>query len=137
LLLAAHEENHDENCTVDPILGAPNPRGAPKDDPPGAGRPPAIQAANEGGSLEAEQADESAAERDCIVWARAHAGTCTNAIDGTPSFLSNSLCADACGNTYEEAAYAAALSLSVQTCLGPAWGCCLYYVDMNFNTCGG
>lgn len=59
--------------------------GAPAGDPPGdAGRPPAIQAANE---------------------------------SGPPK------------STYEEAAYAAALSLSVQTCLGPAWGCCIYYVD--------
>ncbi|MFY0534299.1 hypothetical protein [Nannocystis pusilla] len=112
--------------------------GAPAAEPPDdAGHPPAIQAANEGDSSEVEQAHDSAPTRDCIFWARAHAGLCTNAIDGTPSFLSNSLCADGCGNTYEEAAYAAALSLSVQTCLGPAWGCCLYYVDMNFNTCGG
>ncbi|MCY0995335.1 hypothetical protein OV203_49875 [Nannocystis sp. ILAH1] len=112
--------------------------GAPATEPPGdAGRPPTIQATNESGSPEVEPAHESASTRDCIFWARAHAGLCTNAIDGTPSILSNNLCADGCGNTYEEAAYAAALSLSVQTCLGPAWGCCLYYVDMNFNTCGG
>ncbi|WP_434424945.1 hypothetical protein [Nannocystis pusilla] len=102
--------------------------GAPDD-------PPAVQAANEGGA--SEQGEDPASTRDCVFWARAHAGLCTNAIDGTPSILSNSLCADGCGNTYEEAAYAAAQSLSVQTCLGPAWGCCLYYVDMNFNTCGG
>lgn len=110
--------------------------GAPEDGPPeDAGRPPAIQAENEGGA--SEQVEESAANRACIYYARAHAGLCTNTIDGTPSIISNRLCADGCGNTYEEAAQAATLNLSVQTCLGPTWGCCQYYVDTNFNKCGG
>jgi hypothetical protein len=97
--------------------------------PDAAAGPPTVQVANDG--------DSSDPARDCLVYARLHVTLCTNAIDGTPSIISDSLCADGCGNTFEEAADAAYLSMSTVTCLGPAWGCCNYYIDQNFNTCGG
>jgi hypothetical protein len=86
----------------------------------------------------ADCSDESSApaDRHCFVWARAHATYCTNALDGTPSALSHTLCADGCGAIWEEASIAAIGSLSLQTCLGPEWGCCLFNVDQDFDTCG-
>lgn len=72
----------------------------------------------------------------CVVQARAHAGTCYN-IDGTVSYASNTLCADACAGTYAKAEQIATAYLATQTCLGPYAGCCVYHVNQNFNYCGG
>ncbi len=73
----------------------------------------------------------------CNYYARAHAATCYN-YDGTVSNIaSNTMCADACGSTYNNAVTYATQALSVQTCLGAYAGCCVYHVDQNFNYCGG
>jgi hypothetical protein len=71
-----------------------------------------------------------------VVWARAHATVCTNALDGSESYISHSVCADGWGPTFEVASYWAILSLSNFTCLGSQWGCCEYVVDQDFNDCG-
>ncbi|MCP3057728.1 hypothetical protein LXT21_02940 [Myxococcus sp. K38C18041901] len=76
------------------------------------------------------------AQEPCTVYARAHATTCYN-LDGTPSSISNTLCADACAGSYSTASQWATQALGTQTCLGAYAGCCLYYVDQNFNRCGG
>ncbi|MCE9666372.1 hypothetical protein LY474_00985 [Myxococcus stipitatus] len=76
------------------------------------------------------------AQEPCTVYARAHATTCYN-LDGTISSISNSLCADACAGSYATASQWATQALGTQTCLGPYAGCCQYYVDQNFNRCGG
>jgi hypothetical protein len=72
----------------------------------------------------------------CNAIARAHATSCTNATDGTPSYLSHSICADACGTTLDQAKSFAQAALSQQTCLGDGWGCCEVVVDQDFNACG-
>jgi hypothetical protein len=76
------------------------------------------------------------AQEPCTVYARAHATTCYN-IDGTISSLSNTLCGDACAGSYSTASQWATQALGTQTCLGAYAGCCQYYVDQNFNRCGG
>ncbi|MFY2559329.1 hypothetical protein ACN469_16980 [Corallococcus terminator] len=75
-------------------------------------------------------------QESCNVYARAHATTCYN-IDGSVSSLSNTLCADACASSYSTASQWATQALGTQTCLGAYAGCCQYYVDQNFNRCGG
>jgi hypothetical protein len=71
-----------------------------------------------------------------VVWARAHVTVCTNALDGSESFLSHSLCSDGWGPDWEWASYWALVGLASQTCLGPQWGCCEFVVDQDFNACG-
>lgn len=75
-------------------------------------------------------------QEPCAVYARAHATTCYN-IDGSISSISNTLCADACAGSYSTASQWATQALGTQTCLGAYAGCCQYYVDQNFNRCGG
>ena len=55
----------------------------------------------------------------------------------TLSSISNTLCADACAGSYPTASQWATQALGTQTCLGAYAGCCQYYVDQNFNRCGG
>ncbi|MCP3097345.1 hypothetical protein LZ198_00505 [Myxococcus sp. K15C18031901] len=75
-------------------------------------------------------------QEPCNVYARAHATTCYN-LDGTISSISNTLCADACAGSYSTASAWATQALGTQVCLGAYAGCCQYYVDQNFNRCGG
>ena len=71
-----------------------------------------------------------------VVYARAHATLCTNALDGSESLISHKICADGWGPSFEIASNWATLSLSSYTCLGPQWGCCQFVVDEDFNNCG-
>jgi hypothetical protein len=72
----------------------------------------------------------------CAVLVEAHATTCTNWYDGTPSSYSHTLCADGCGATRDEAEANARKALQQQTCLGSDWGCCDVTIDQNFSQCG-
>ena len=73
---------------------------------------------------------------NCAVMVEAHATTCTNAYDGSPSSYSHTLCADGCGTTRDEAESNAKAALQTQTCLGSDDGCCEVVIDQNFSQCG-